>query len=298
MRLRLAIALAAACLLAGPASQAQNTYPAQFFDAYTWSMSHPDFGGWSGLEVSADGTGFTAVSDRANIVQGRFVRDDTGRITGIEAGEITPIRHIDGTPLPRYHDDSEGLAIGPDGRMYLSFEAVHRVVAYPDTRASRSETLPKHPDFKGMINNSSLEALAIDQNGALYTIPERSGGVTRPFPVYRLKSTRWDIPFGIRRNDGMLITGADFGPDGMLYVLERELHGFFGFSSRVRRFNPAATGTQAGETLLETPPGRHDNLEGLAVWRDDAGRIRLTMISDDNFRFFQTTHFVEYTLDR
>ena len=33
------------------------------------------------------------------------------------------------------------------------------------------------------------------------------------------------------------------------------------------------------------------------VWRDDLGRIRLTMVSDDNFRFFQRTEFVEYALD-
>ena len=41
---------------------------------------------------------------------------------------------------------------------------------------------------------------------------------------------------------------------------------------------------------------RHDNLEGLAVWRDDSGAIRLTMISDDNFNLLQRTELVEYAV--
>jgi hypothetical protein len=46
---------------------------------------------------------------------------------------------------------------------------------------------------------------------------------------------------------------------------------------------------------LETVPRTHDNLEGIAVWRDAEGFIRLTMISDDNGRApFQRTEFVEY----
>jgi hypothetical protein len=48
--------------------------------------------------------------------------------------------------------------------------------------------------------------------------------------------------------------------------------------------------------LLRSAAGTHDNLEGLAVWRDVGGHIRLTMISDDNFRFFQKTEFVEYVV--
>ena len=50
------------------------------------------------------------------------------------------------------------------------------------------------------------------------------------------------------------------------------------------------------ETLLTTQSWRHDNLEGLSVWRDAQNRIRLTMISDDNFRMIQRTQFVEYVV--
>jgi hypothetical protein len=47
--------------------------------------------------------------------------------------------------------------------------------------------------------------------------------------------------------------------------------------------------------LVDTPAGTHDNLEGLSVWRGPRGLVA-TMISDDNFRFFQTTEIVEYAL--
>ena len=94
-------------------------------------------------------------------------------------------------------------------------------------------------------------------------------------------------------------TGADFGPAGRLYLLERGFVGL-GFYSRIRAFTLNAGGTKilSESLLLTTPVGTHDNMEGLSVWEDDQGRIRLTMISDDNFRFFQKTEMAEYVLAR
>ncbi len=57
------------------------------------------------------------------------------------------------------------------------------------------------------------------------------------------------------------------------------------------------SGAPGDETLLlETASGTYDNLEGVSVWRDAGGRLRATMISDDNFKFFQRTEIVEYAL--
>ena len=38
-------------------------------------------------------------------------------------------------------------------------------------------------------------------------------------------------------------------------------------------------------------------MEGISVWRDDAGRTRVTLISDDNFFPLQQTMIAEYLLD-
>jgi hypothetical protein len=142
-----------------------------------------------------------------------------------------------------------------------------------------------------MQTNASLEALAIDSDGTLYTIPERSGGATQPFPVFRLRNGIWDQPFSIPRRGAFLVTGADIGPDGQLYVLERDFLGI-GFRSRVRRFDLTGGNEQI---LLETRLRQHDNLEGISIWQDDQG-VRMTLISDDNYRAFQRTEIVEYRL--
>ncbi len=68
--------------------------------------------------------------------------------------------------------------------------------------------------------------------------------------------------------------------------------------SRVRRITLAGGPGAADEVLLQTEAGTHDNLEGLAVWQDAAGAIRLTMISDDNFLPTQRTEIVDYRVDR
>ncbi|OIP85259.1 MAG: hypothetical protein AUK37_04520 [Rhodobacterales bacterium CG2_30_65_12] len=295
MRLRPALGIIAAALLA-PATLAQSELQAQLASTLIWSMRDDAFGGWSGLELSPDGSTFVTISDKGSILTGRITRDEAGRIIGVTPGTIRPITHTDGHKLPRYYNDSEGLALARDGRVFISYEAMHRVVEYPNTRAEDPQTLPTHEDFAGMKLNSSLEALAIGPDGALYTLPERSGGLRRPFNVYRFKGGAWGRFGRIPRRGEFLPVGADIGPDGRFYLLERALTSVFGFSSRVRRFEITPTGF-AGETvLLLTGSGRHDNLEGLAVWRDEAGAIRLTMIPDDNFKFFQATEFVEYVV--
>lgn len=259
-------------------------------------MDNSAFGGWSGFELSADGSSFVTISDKGSILTGRIRRDTEGRISGVTPGTIHPLGHIDGGPLPRFWTDSEGLAVADDGRVFVSFEAVHRVNEYPNSRAARATELPRAAAFRKMRNNSSLEALAIDTAGRLYTMPERSGGATAPFPVFRFDGDRWKVVYRIPREGDFLAVGADIGPDGRFYLLERRFAGFFGFASRVRRFDMGPGGFSNEEVLFTTTPGTHDNLEGLAVWRDPAGAIRLTMISDDNFKFFQKTEFVEYVV--
>jgi len=134
-------------------------------------------------------------------------------------------------------------------------------------------------------------------DGALYTMPERSGGASRPFPVYRYRDGEWTRPFSIPRRGPFLPVGADFGPDGRLYLLERHLGGISGFLSRVRSFRIDGDLLLDERPVLETSAGQHDNLEGIAVWKDKGGHIRLTMVSDDNFFILQRTELVEYRLE-
>ena len=286
-RILLALALVAGC---GAVASVDASPSVEYLGRHVWRGSGADFGGFSGLELNEDGSRFWALSDGGTLWTGRLQRDATG-ITGVEVDSQRRLKTSRGQPVEGRIADAEGLALAPDGTLYVSFEGLARVAAYRDLDGPALR-VPRAPDFEGMQRNSSLEALAIGPDGTLYTLPERSGLANRPFPVYALKGPRWNLAFEIPRRGPFLAVGADVGPDGRFYLLERDFTGL-GFRSRVRRFD--LTGGSE-ETLLETGTGTHDNLEGLSVWRDATGAIRLTMVSDDNYKFFQTTEFVEYRL--
>ncbi|WP_242494018.1 esterase-like activity of phytase family protein [Salipiger sp. IMCC34102] len=284
-RVLCALALVAGC---SSVAQGQSGPRAELLGRYVWQDGGTDFGGLSGFELSDDGTRFWAQSDRGGaLFDGRVTRDQ-GMITEMTIEGRRALLNGKGNPLRGRGADAEGLALGADGTLYVSFEGRARVSAYPDIDGPARD-VPRAPAFAEMQENASLEALAIDRDGILYTLPERSGRATLPFPVYSFDGQDWDVAFTVPRRDSFLPVGADIGPDGLFYLLERDFTGL-GFRSRVRRFD--MTGDKE-VTLFQTGTGTHDNLEGLAVWRDDQG-IRLTMVSDDNFKFFQTTEIVEY----
>lgn len=293
MRRRSLGALSAAGVLClGLTASGSEPEPAQHLHSFTWRADQHGFGGFSGLEVSADGASFTVISDRGAITSGSFQRTG-GKITAITADDVQDLRDPKGRKQGAHVHDAEGLAIRGDGRMFVSYENQHRVWAYLTLEAAAR--LPRAKAFGALQPNSGLEALAVDADNRLYAIPERSGALTRPFPVwvYTPATQSWSHPYDLPRRGGFLVVGADFGPDGMFYLLEREFTGW-GFRSRVRRFVLNSAGVTGEQTLFETYTRRHDNLEGLAVWQDADGMIRLTMVSDDNFRAFQRTEFVEY----
>jgi hypothetical protein len=277
----------------GLVGSADTPMPPGFFAAYQWQSDDPLFGGFSAIETDADGLGFVVVSDKAAYATGRFTRDSTGRITNIMAEKIALLRGPDNLPLGEYRKDTEGLALLPDGQAYISFERDARVAHYA-TLNGPGIIIPGTPAFGTMRRNSSLEALAVDNDGTLYTLPERSGDLMRPFPVYRFRGGIWDQPFSIPRTTTFLAVAADIGPDGRFYLLERQFRGFSGFASRVRRFDIGPDQLRNEETLFQSKPGQHGNLEGLSVWRDASGTLRLTMISDNNLLFLLRTEIVEY----
>ena len=296
MRRSSGVALGAALLvLAGLQGSAETKQPQGFLQQFEWSSNDPLLGGLSALELSDDGRNVTIVSDQGRWSQGQIARDPSGQITSVVLAPFVPLRGKGMEPLAKNRTDSEGLAIAPDGTAYISFEGVARVLRYRRLDGV-AENLPSPPAFAKMQINSALEALAIGPDGALYTMPERSGNETRPFPIYRFKNGVWDDQLRLPRVAGYLPVGADFGPDGKLYILERQFHGLSGFSSRLARYQVGADALGAAQVLFETPTGFHDNLEGLSIWRDTQGHLRATMVADDNFLPFLSTGLVEYQL--
>jgi hypothetical protein len=278
-------ALAAFAAAAGPPQAA-------FVGHYRLTDRVEYLGGLSGLEFAADGLSFTALSDSAALVFGRVQRDEGGAIAGVTLdGPPVRLTGADGALLDHPSDDAEGLA-GGGGGFLISFELEPRVAAF-DAAGALTSTLPVAPAFPGLIANAGLEALAIGPDGAIFAIPEGGGAGTASFPVFRFAHGTWTVAFHLAGERTFRPVGADIGPDGRLYLLERDFWPLIGFRTRLRR---VALGGGAEEVLIETPAGRHGNLEGLSVWRDAAGRLRATMVSDNNFLPFAATEFADYTL--
>jgi hypothetical protein len=260
----------------------------------TWREPGETFGGFSGLVIVDGGNGLVTISDRGTWARASIERKD-GSIVAVRQTDRGPLRQISGGPVSGGDVDAEGLTIDPRGRVWVSFEHFHRVRSYGRIDGPAAG-VPGHPDFtRRLQDNSGLEALASDDQGTIYAIPERSGRPIRPFKVYRLRSGEWDVPFAVRRDGPFLVSDAAIGPDGDLYVLERDFS-WVGFRSRVRRFSIAPEGLRDEVTLLTTGYNALDNMEGISVWRDPEGQIRVTLISDDNFFPLQKTMLAEYVL--
>ncbi|KIT14200.1 esterase-like activity of phytase family protein [Jannaschia aquimarina] len=258
--------------------------------SHGWEPDWQGAGGFSALWLGPDGRAFAALSDRGQWVEGQLSRDADGAVSGVDVTGRGPLLHSSGERLRVSERDAEAIARTDDG-YFLAYEGVHRVMRHP-ALGNAPDRIPQHPAFEGLQSNSGLEALAADAEGRLYAIPERSGQIARPFPVYRYEDGEWTIPFALRRDGPWLVTGADIGPDGRLYLLERDF-ALIGFRSRVRSFD--LTGGDE-RLVIETPLRMHDNLESLSIWRDGNGRLRMTLLSDDNYSAFQRTEFVDYIL--
>jgi hypothetical protein len=291
MLTRSVVALIGAVWLAN--SGQADTPKATFVGSYVWASDDPRFGGLSGLEVAKDGGSLIAISDSGYRIDAKISRAD-GQIENVSDPTISSVRDHNGQPTDGRLADSEGLAVAENGDVFVAFEIEHRVMAYRPDRDT-AVRIGSDTAFQNLQKNSALEALAVRKDGTLFAITEKSGRLTRPFPVYVFKNGTWQDPLDLPRRGHFLPVGADFGPDGKLYLLERQFHGLGGFATRVRRFD-IGDGLTKEETLLTTSARTHDNLEGISVWQTADGAIRLTMVSDDNYMPFQQTELVEYVL--
>ncbi|NIZ13858.1 esterase-like activity of phytase family protein [Phaeobacter sp. HF9A] len=270
----------------------RETTAATLIGSFRWHEHAPWFGGLSALELTPDGMGFMALTDRSHRLEGQLLRQH-GKITGLRILRDERLKAPRGGPMPGNREDSEGLALGEDGTFYVSFEGPHRVLEYRDGHV---RALPAPKAFRSFHRNSSFESLAQDAAGRVLLIAE---GASRKPDVSRVwiwtRGKGWRGLGGYPEQEGFLPVGADYGPDGALYVLERKFANI-GFRSRIRRFSVTPTGLEGGTVLLDTPLGRHSNLEGLSIWRDQSGALRATMVSDDNFLWLLRTDLVEYRL--
>lgn len=268
------------------------------------------FGGLSGLRISADGNRLQAVSDAADWLSATIERDGQGRISGLSDAALFCLCRQDGSRYGSKHwGDSEGVEVVGD-IAYVTFERLNRINRYHLGKdGSPGAPVQATLSFKSLnvAYNEGLEALAAGPQGSplagwFVSIAEESlndEGNNRAF----LASKSEIEEFAIARSGDYSITDAVFLPDGALAVLERRFGLSVGLGMRIRRFDAASIRpgvTLKGEVLAEAGlSSRIDNMEGIAAWRDEDGRTRIVLISDDNFnRRIQRTLLLEFVLDR
>ncbi len=271
------------------------------------SSNDPRFGGWSAMEVSADGARLLAISDSASWMTARLLYDEDGALTGLADIALTAMLDEDGAPLTGVRADAEGLADLGDGRYAVSFEREHRIWVYDigaDWSGIETATptpFPAPPGADRLRDNAGTEALArLDRTlWAAIEYPIVDG---QPHTLWRYdldQLTAPPISSSLALTPGFGLTGlVPDGEDGLL-IMERFWTREVGNRVRIGRMAPgafdAAQGPVAPAPLAALEPEMSvDNFEAIAVARMDGAR-RVFILSDDNFNPDQRTLLLSFT---
>jgi hypothetical protein len=272
--------------------------------------SHRDFGGISGLRVEADGERFLSVTDKGHWLRGRIVYRGAAPIAVADA-EIAPVLGPDGRPLKnRGWYDAEALAL-QDGIAYVGIERVNQIARFDIAREglrARGRPLSVPPGVKLLPHNQGVECLEVAPKGSplagtLIAISERGLDTQGNIMGFLIggRDLQGGGVFSLKRNDDFDVSDCAATPDGRLLVLERRFSWTRGLAIRIRSVPLSAITPGAlvdGRELIFADMGAQiDNMEGLAVHRDGAGALVLTLISDDNFSVLQRTLLLQFTLD-
>jgi hypothetical protein len=267
--------------------------------------SDRNFGGVSAIRVAPDGANFISLTDKGWWLRGRIVYDGT-RPRGIADAEMAPILGADGRPLAaRGWYDAEAIA-EDGGTLYVAIERVHQIVRFnygKEGLVARGRPIPVPPALRGLPANRGLEAMVfvpkgLPLAGTLIAISERGLKGASDISAFLIGGPSAGS-FAVKRTSDYDVSDAALVPGGDLLLLERKFSWTSGLAVRIRRIALAAIKPDAvvdGPVLFEADLGYEiDNMEALSVHRV-GGEIVLTLVSDDNFAFFQRTLLLQFTL--
>ena len=245
--------------------------------------------GLSGLSVSADGRRMLALDDRSFLYAADILREG-GAPAGFGPVERMALRQADGRPM--YSHDSEGLALLPDGRVAVSYEGLNAVFLHDPSNRWIGPPLGRPVRLVRLRRNAGIEALASFPDGGLLAISE-SSRFGRHLAWRIDAGGGWHPLRGLRSPGAFRPVGADIGPDGRLWLLERAWHLPLRFATRVRTFRVESDRLSDPRTVLETRVGAWGNFEGISV-RAAPGGVVVALVSDDNGMDFLPAHYAEF----
>ena len=235
--------------------------PLRLAGAWRLTSTDPRFGGVSSLAI--DGGQLVALTDA-----GALIRFRPGR-NGARIGELP-----DGPGSGRFkrNRDSEALVRDSLGRgWWVAFENRDQLWLFDPSfrRALQRIDLGR----RGWGANRGIEGLATD-GGALLLLHEDGDH------LLRVTGTR-ARSFPIAGARGRISDAAAIGP-GRYFAVERRVTPR-GFRNALVSLEKAGSGYRF-DRRIALPLGPFDNVEAIAVERRASGRLRLWLMTDDNFQ--------------
>ena len=254
-----------------------------------------DYGGFSGLLIKNSGTEALVVTDKSFFFVLELRRDDNDFLTGYSLIKKGRILSSKGEHLNGRNTDSESIAMDANNNYYISFESNHRIMMHTEVEG-KGIFVPKHPMFRKLSVNKGIEALAIDNENRLIAIPEKPPLGISDIPIFRLQNNKWEIIKYVKIEDNFLVTDAEILPMGLLMILERKFSWTQGFKTRFRLISLDKFDNTEPIIVFTSTANQFDNLEGMTLWKDKEGEMRILTISDDNFHPFQQSEIREFFL--
>jgi len=254
-----------------------------------------DYGGFSGLLIKNAGTEALVVTDKSFFFVLQLHRDDNDFLTGYSVIKKGRILSSKGEHLNGRNTDSESIAMDANNNYYISFESNHRIMMHTEVEG-KGIFVPKHPMFRKLSVNKGIEALAIDNENRLIAIPEKPPSGISDIPIFRLQNNKWEIIKYVKIEDNFLVTDAEILPMGLLLILERKFSWTQGFKTRFRLISLDKFDNTEPIIVFTSTANQFDNLEGMALWKDKKGEMRILTVSDDNFHPLQQSEIREFFL--
>jgi hypothetical protein len=288
-----------------PADPAQTAVDSlDYVAGFALDSTAPEWGGYSGMVLAADGSTLLAVSDVGHWLKLNLKHDADGKLIGVGAARLEPLLDEAGKPVTsKEWSDAEAITRTADGSFVVAFERHHRLWRYAsvDGVPSGPATAVAAPDEIGSLpENGGIEALtAIGSDG--FVLIAESADAGQPSRLWVRAKERGDTWMAgtVERSDGFEPTDLSDQLDAYSLLLERKYSEGEGPAARISIISPIETSEPkfgAQHLAVLRLPLTVDNFEALGQRTTANGETLIYVMSDDNQSDKQRTLLLQFRM--